>query len=473
MAALTTAAALTLAIVTQDGASLRAAPSAQAATHAALAAGDLVELRGERLDHWQVYDHRRERAGYVRATQLRPVTLTEAEAPQLLAVVRFLRDMPGAEALGIAYVAAYLKAVPAAAISAEPFDALGTMAERLARRASATGASKSAAAQLETVAQYGVKFTSYEREGALQLCYDGEAFARVLGMPTSAEQRARAALALTRHDCIDPRLAPSARAALDLARADRLDALDAAAFARLPELAKNRLHLRRAGVWSAIAFQRSRSGAPTQSAGQRALDELAAVNKAELGDDEQAEYTDAALRVGASRWAAQSATAPAARLAFEAHVGDEPGQTCVSLVDPKQGAAKPLARRCTYATVWSASARVAADGRTAVLAVQPLATWTELWVFRADRNGWTVDVLPPTSAIEPGLGYIEFAGFVPGQNKLLVAREARADGKGTRRFEMLSLASLNAERGAGSPQLLASFTRWQDPAWKRDSVSLR
>ena len=44
------------------------------------------------------------------------VVLDEAHAPQMLAVLRFLRDTPGAEPLAIAYAAAYLKAAPAAAI---------------------------------------------------------------------------------------------------------------------------------------------------------------------------------------------------------------------------------------------------------------------------------------------------------------------------------------------------------------------
>ena len=215
----------TLAIVTQDQAALRAAPSASAATHAQLWQGELLEVRGQRLDHLQVYDHRRERAGFVRASQVRPVGLAEADAPQLLAVLRFLRDAPGAESLGIAYVAAYLKAVPANQMTAEPFDVLGTLAERLARRASQRGAANVAVtAHLEVAGQYGVKFASFERGGAMQLCYDGEAFRRVATLASAtAEQRARAALALTRHDCVDPALRPHERQALDRERAALLD----------------------------------------------------------------------------------------------------------------------------------------------------------------------------------------------------------------------------------------------------------
>ena len=69
------AATLSLAIVTQDPTPLRAAPVGSTTTQALLTAGDLLEVRGERLDHLQVYDHQRERAGYVKASQVRPLGL--------------------------------------------------------------------------------------------------------------------------------------------------------------------------------------------------------------------------------------------------------------------------------------------------------------------------------------------------------------------------------------------------------------
>ena len=167
--------------------------------------------------------------------------------------------------------------------------------------------------------------------------------------------------------------------------------------------------------------------------------------------------------------------AQGARLTFAAQAGDQSGQTCVQLHDAKRGdGAAPLARRCTWGSVWLASARVAADGKTAVLAVQPLDGWTELWVFRATRKGWAVDVLPPVAASETGIGYIEFAGFVPGQPKLLVAREAKVGSKWHRRFEVLKLDGGYApERSANSPQQLAAFSRWPDPGWKQGTISLR
>jgi hypothetical protein len=105
-----------IAIVTQDQSALRAAPRESAAQQAVLWQGDSLEIRGQKGDYLQVYDHRRERAGYVRATQVRSQSLAPEAAPELLSVLRFLRDIPGSEALGISYAAAYLHAAPAAAI---------------------------------------------------------------------------------------------------------------------------------------------------------------------------------------------------------------------------------------------------------------------------------------------------------------------------------------------------------------------
>lgn len=477
-----------LAVVVQDQTALRAAPRDAAAAQALLWQGDLVEVRGEKLGHLQVWDHRRERAGYVKAGQVRRLVLTEAAAPELLAVLRFLRDTPGAEALGIAFVAAYLRAAPAKAIDAEPFDALGTMAERLARRAAARagGGRETLAAHLEVAALYGVKFRSYEHDGTLRLCYDGEAFRRVLSQPDTAPAvRARAALALTRPDCADPDATPAARHAIDRAHAALLDQFEGGDFAVLPPLLQHRLHARRAAVWSTIAFDRARNGEPAQAAAQRAIDALALADRNELADEDLGDHADAALRVGAVRWAAQPARAPATRFLLHTEPG-EPGQTCAVLSDPRalerdprhpkaDAFAPPLARRCTFGVVWLASARLRADGRALVLAVQPLPGWTELWVWRAGATPgapWSVDVLPPAPAA-PGLGYAEFAGWVNGARRLLVVREARSDSRVRRSFEVVSLDTLAVVRQAASPALLAPFVRWQDATWRSGTVSLR
>ena len=89
-----------------------------------------------------------------------------------------------------------------------------------------------------------------------------------------------------------------------------------------------------------------------------------------------------------------------------------------------------------------------------------------------------MQVLPP-QATAPGLGYAEFAGWVPGGQQVLVAREAWGSAgsaqpaRALRRFEVMQLDTLTAERTAFEPGVLGAFNRWQDPAWRRDSLALR
>ncbi len=157
--------AATLAIVVQDHASLRAAPRATAAELTRLWQGDVLEVRGEHAEYLKVYDYRRERGGYLRGEAVRPVELTEAAAPELLAVLRFLRESPGSEALGISYGAAYLKAIPPRALTAEPFDAIARMAERLADQASGSADHfADFAPHLEVAEQFGIRMRSFEAQ---------------------------------------------------------------------------------------------------------------------------------------------------------------------------------------------------------------------------------------------------------------------------------------------------------------------
>jgi hypothetical protein len=461
--------AATLAIVVQDHASLRAAPHSSAAELATLWQGDVLEVRVEWPGYLKVYDYRRERGGYLKREAARSVGLSEADAPALLAVLRFLSDSPGSEALGVSYGAAYLKAVPARALSAEPFDAIARMAERLADEASGSGYRlPDVAAHLEVVEQFGIRMRSFERNARMQVCYEGELFRRVLTMRgAGAEERAHAALGLTRPDCIDPNLTPGLRAALDDVRRGLLEGIDER---QLSALTKGRLQVRRATVWASIAYEQARRREPPGAAAQRALDALLGVRADDLGDDRRAEYLDAVVRVGAIRWAAVTAVPPAGPLTLSAAPGD-PGQTCVALQEAHGLRAAPLVRRCTYGIVWMASAQSIAQGQALVLAVQPLESWRELWVFHESAGAWTIDMLPP-GPDDPEEGYVEFAGFAPGTRRLLIAREVKDRGRFRRRFEELRLDDLALVRGASTPELLRDFGRWQDVGWRRDTLAL-
>lgn len=471
---------LATAIVTTDHAVLRASPRDSAQQQAQLWQGEWLEVRGERLDYLQVWDHRRERGGFVKATQVKRTGLTAAEAPELLAVMRFIREAPNAESLGIAVAAAWLQAAPAEAVrgelGAEALDAIGTFADRLAQRASGTApASKQGqaalSAHLEVAARYGVQFASYEHNGRMRICYEGDAFRRVLGMPAQAAQKARAALALTQPECMNPALRPLERHDTNLWRAAVLDKVEVQG---LPGHVRNRVLMRRAAVWSTLAFEHARLAQPADAAAQRALTALAGVQRSELTEEDQAGYNEAAMRVNASRWAAlptPKLTHAVVRPAIVTQPG-RPGETCVLLVDAKRDASQPLASRCTYAVVWPQSATLNREGNALALAVQPMEGWRELWLFRRQGAHWAIDILPPAS-LSPELGYAEFAGWVPGGKQMLVAREARGDGKYRRNYELLNLDTLVTQRQAGDPSVLGPFQRWQDPGWKRMTVSLR
>ena len=312
VAAVAMAASMGSAIVVQDQASLRSAPRQSAQQQTTLWQGEVLEVRGERMDYLQVWDHKRERGGFIRASEVRRVALTEDEAPALLAMLRFVRDTPGSEALGIGFTAAWLQAAPGPVLTGGPgaqaLDALGTLADRLAHRASAVVPGKTPGATLSAhldVAQgYGVRFVSYAVEGRMQVCYDGEAFRRVLAMAQAApDQRARAALGLTRPECIDPDLPAHARAGVQEWQAQVLERVEVSA---LPTYLRNRVQMRRAMVWSALAYQQARKdihGPAVAASAARALTELAGVSKDDLPDEDQSAYNDAAMRVGAGRWA--------------------------------------------------------------------------------------------------------------------------------------------------------------------------
>jgi hypothetical protein len=257
------------------------------------------------------------------------------------------------------------------------------------------------------------------------------------------------------------------RASLDVERRELLDQIEER---ELSAMTKSRLHARRAGVWASIVYEQARRREAPGLAAQRALAELLAVHANDLGDDRRAEYVDALLRVSAIRWAAVTPTSQAGPLALSAVPG-EPGQTCIALNDVHQQRPALLVKRCTYGIVWMASAQAISQGPALVLAVQPIDSWRELWVFHQRAGTWMIDVLSP-GADDPEEGYVEFAGFVPGTRRLLVVREVKDRGLFRRRFEVLRLDDLALVRQASTPELLRDFGRWQDVAWRRDTLAL-
>jgi hypothetical protein len=468
-----------VALVTRDAVTLRAAPRESAAAQTVLWRGEALEIRAERGDYLQVWDHQRERGGYVLRSQLLRVGSGEKAAPELLALLGFVSEQPGSETLGLALAVAAIQAMPVAALQgpdgARVLDAIGRQAERLAERAS-QGAQRAQdraqlTAHLDVARRHGVVFQSVEDGERVRLCYEGGAHHRLLAMPAaSAEQQARAALALTRPECRDSHARPSEREAADQARAALLDR---AGTTGLSTHSRARLATRQASVWSSLAFTRALRGDAVQArqAAERALTAIARVDRSELADDDLVRYTEVALRANAVRWAAGSGVAPAAALTITTRKMED-GQTCARLIDPRQKNPQPLAERCSWGVVWAASASVNREGNAAALAVQPLDGWRELWVFRKTGQGWTVQVMPP-AALNPGLGYAEVAGWVPGGRQMLVAREAIAEGRNVRRFEVVELSTLTPQRTAFEPDALGPFARWPDAAWKRDSLALR
>ncbi|MCE4555624.1 hypothetical protein [Pelomonas cellulosilytica] len=451
-------------LVVQD-APLRGAPRDTASLQAQMGRGEALEIRAERGDHWQVWDYRRERGGWMRKGQVLVMPRGEAATAELLSQLRLARQQWGTEGLGLGLAAAYIQAATPDELAgpggAEALEAMGTFAERIADRASQPAAKPTEGqlgAQIDVAARYGLKFMQFEtaEDGRVQVCYEGEAFRRMLATAATPEQRVRAALALTRSDCLDPRATPREAEARDQWRQQVLAQVDAAT---LPPHWKNRLLMRRASVDASLAFAQARRGAAADAA--PALAEFAGIAPSELTEDDQAAYADAAMRVNAARWLG----APAVARDFGAvQIALQPGADGERCVELRAGG-KLAARRCSYGQVSLASATLNREGRALALAVQPLDGWRELWLFQKDRDGWRIDVMPPAPA-QPGLGVAEFAGWVPGGAQLLVAREFRADGKYRRSFEVVSLATLATERQSPEPALLGAFQRWSDPAWR-------
>ena len=120
----------------------------------------------------------------------------------------------------------------------------------------------------------------------------------------------------------------------------------------------------------------------------------------------------------------------------------------------------------------SNSFRVAPDHASAVLAVEPLPGWLELWMFRRTASGWTIDVLAPTTD-GVDLGYVELAGWSSDGKRAVIVREARSDGAIHRTFQNLSLDSLAIDKQTSTLLGLGPARAWITPEWRGRTLALR
>jgi len=454
--------AIVVAVIAGDHVVLRASPTRTAAQQAVLWKGDWLEVRGEQRGWVKVYDHRHERPGWIARPAARVVELEDRSAPALRAVVDFLRDAPGSESLGIAYAGLYMKVAPAGGIDAALLVSLGAMATRLAHRASTEATDSHVAEQLGVAQSWGLAFASIERSEGVATCYDGAAFRQALALhPTPADQ-ATAILGLTDPTCDAQAAGPTERQAHDEAALDLLDGVDPT---KVGGPLGNRIRIRRAVVAARLAWAMGRRGdskaGPTAEA---AVSAFARIDRPELADEDVADFEAAALEVAASRWAAGRA-APAGKTDPKlALTAGEPGETCLSV--------EASASRCTHGQVWTNSFRVAPDHASAVIAVEPLPGWLELWLFRRGAGGWTSDVLAPTTE-GVDLGYVELAGWSSDGKRAVIVREARSDGTVHRLWQNLTLDSLAIDKQTSTLAALGPAKAWVTPEWRGRTLALR
>lgn len=456
------------ALVSHDRAYLRSEPKDAAARLATLYEGDVLEVRGEKLGYVSVYDHRRERGGYVRAWQLRRYAIGDEALPaELAAIVRFLKDSPGQESLGIGHAALYLKAAEAKAIDAQILDAIGTMADRLARRASRSS-DELLAAHLDVAASYGLVFRSVDRGDKQVLCYDGQAFRQAMALGGSGEVMLHAATALMRAECV-PIGSERERREFDELRVSLIERVP---VEFLPDHLAARLHALSAGAHAALAFDRAREGKDEEARrlALTAIDALAKVDQRSLSDDDRGAYTESALRVGAMRVLAEDPRPPLPGLHLAVEDGKAIGDRCLRLRGPK---GELRGEACTFALPVASTIRALPGGGSFAIAVLPLEGLRELWILRAGEGGaLDVRVLSPSQEA-PDLGYVELAGTSPDGAKLAVAREAREKAGFLRRFEIVDRETAVVEKSAGSPSALTPFHKWQQAEWKAGTIALR
>ncbi|HEY4178301.1 MAG TPA: hypothetical protein VGM90_15745 [Kofleriaceae bacterium] len=457
------AVAVTAAVVVADHVALRASDDRSSAQQAVLWAGDWLEVRGTKRGWLKVYDHRHERAGWVAAQNVKQISVEEASAPAVRAVVDFLRDTPGEESLGIAYAAIYLKVAPK--VDPSMLVSLGTMADRLAHRASSAGANAAAAEQIDVARSWGITLASVEQPSGTHICYDGAAFRTAITIGAQPADAATAVLALTEPGCEPTGLGTTellARDAIRLALIERVDPT------QVGGPIGNQLRIRRAEISAQLAWADARRNdlAAAAKHADAAFSAFARVDQTELAAEDAPSYSSAAVAVAASHWAVLP-TVAAPGLALKLADG-EAGETCISLV-PTKGAASET--KCTHGQVWASSLR--ATKNAAVVAVEPLPGWLELWMFRRGADGgWMIDVLAPNTD-GPDRGYVELAGFSPDGSGAVLVREARTDGVVRKTYEAITVATLAVSKQSSTLAGLGAAKRWAGPEWKQRTLAQR
>ena len=291
----------------------------------------------------------------------------------------------------------------------------------------------------------------------------------------TATDRATAVLGLTDPACDPQTLGATERQAHDEAALGLLDGADPV---QVGGPLGNRIRIRRAVIAARLAWAMGRRDDPKAGAtAEAAVSAFARVDKAELADDDVADFEAAALEVAASRWAAGRAAPVAKNDPKLVLTAGEPGETCLAIDKPgdKPGdkpADDKSASRCTHGQVWTNSFRVAPDHASAVLAVEPLPGWLELWMFRRAPGGWTIDVLAPTTD-GVDLGYVELAGWSSDGKRAVIVREARSDGAVHRTFQNLTLDPLAIDKQTSTLSGLGPARAWITPEWRGRTLALR
>lgn len=481
----------TLGLIMRSQVNLKSAPKDSASNLAELWQGEWVEIRGKRLDYLKVYDYKRERAGYIKASLVRQSQLKPQEAGELLTLVNYLNNNGGSESLGISLASTYLVSAPEIhnEKGAQALYAIGRFADRLAMRASnnrhlSKHATKRLTQQLEVATQHGIHFKNITKKDSVKVCYDGEVYRQLLAMPATDEMKAHAALSLTSGRCISPEFTPVQQAQHDVWRAEVIQQVNTDNLA--PYL-KNKIAIRKAAIQSALSFARSRFQANTEvlklsgiqsdakTLMQNAYAAFGQVSRSDLPDKDWPAYNNAAMLVNANRWALKDSPTQTVfgrgnkQITLTA-TPRKPGETCITLSAPNKS--EPLLERCTYSLVWMQSASINQKQNAIAIAVQPMAGWRELWLMNKNKAGWSLNILPATTD-DSELGYAEFAGWSPNGKQILLAKESRATSRYQRRHEVVNLGNLTVARQARDASILGAFNRWADPIWKAESVSNR